>query len=221
MSCRHLIHALLPVLATGILLAACASSAAVPTTAPVEPTPVVETVAPGTTALAGTQVIRFDPSSIPADPNQTPVNGTCAASERVPRTGAYRCITETGGTFDPCFTIGPGVLGCQPNPMTQSWAAVLQASGALPETKDTSADPVAFYLDLGSSYPPCTVGTTAPKELNGQPVTYTCQAPGAWILGPLDTSTAAWMAQYVTTDSQGQTVTSGPTITGVAQAWTY
>ncbi len=221
MTTYPLTRGLVPLLVAGALLAACASPTVVPTVAPLEPPPVVETVALPATTMSGTQVISFDPASLPANPSQAPVPGTCEASERVPRAGAYRCTTEGGGVFDPCFSVGAGILGCGPNPVMGSWAAVVQSTGALPETVDRASQPVAFYLDLGSSYPPCSAGTTAPKELNGQVVTFTCQAPGAWILGPLDTSTARWSAQYVTTDTQGETVTSGPTAADVAQAWTY
>ena len=221
MTTRSLTHGMVPMLVTGALLAACASPTAVPAVAPVEPLPMVETVAPPATAMGGTEVILLDPASLPADPSQAPVPSTCAASERVPRAGVYRCTTDGGGVFDPCFSVGAGILGCEPNPVMGSWTSVVQSTGPLPESVDRTNEPVAFYLELGTSYPPCSAGTTAPKELDSQVVTFTCQAPGAWILGPLDTSTARWTAQYVTTDTQGETVTSGPTATDITRAWTY
>jgi hypothetical protein len=221
MSHRALIATLVPAVVAAALLAACASPTAVPTAPAAAPTPVAATAAlPGGGALA-TELFPFDPASIPVDPNQQPVAGTCAASALVPRQGAYACVTASGGSFDPCFAVGEGVLGCQPNPVAGTWSALVQVSGALPATTNQAASPVKFYLDLGTGYPPCRLGTSSPMQLNGLEVTYSCQAPGAWIVGPLDTANATWIAQYVTTDAAGTTITYGPTGVNVVRSWSY
>ena len=59
------------------------------------------------------------------------------------------------------------------------------------------------------------------KTLNGRPVTWSCAAPGAWLLDELNMTQPAWVAQYVTTDSQGTKVTYGPVSVDVTKAWVY
>jgi hypothetical protein len=221
MSRKTLTHAAAAALACTVLLAACSGPTPVPPTVPVGPTPLVQTARPTGSAPAGTQVILFDPLAIAPLPDQKPQPGACLASARVPRAGAYRCTAESGATFDPCFSFSPDLLGCEPKPAQTSWSAVIAIADPLPDTVSQVSTPMAIYLDLGPSHPPCDVGTTTSKTLNGQPVTYTCAAPGAWVLGPLDTATDSWTADYVTTDSQGETVTSGPTTVDVVRAWMY
>ena len=80
---------------------------------------------------------------------------------------------------------------------------------------------MAFYLVLEEGNPPCVKRADLEMELAGQPVTYSCEAPGAWLVGDLDTSQSTWTAQRVITDPSGITVTDGPTTVEVRRAWVY
>ena len=82
-------------------------------------------------------------------------------------------------------------------------------------------EPVAFFLELASGHPPCAKRADLEKGLAGQPVTYSCQSPGAWLLGNVEMAQSAWVVQYVTTDTQGAQVTFGPKTVKVVRAWVY
>ena len=82
-------------------------------------------------------------------------------------------------------------------------------------------EPVAFFLELASGYPPCAKRADLKKELAGQPMTYSCEAPGAWLLGNVDMAQPEWVVQYVTTDTQSAQVTFGPKAVKVVRAWVY
>jgi hypothetical protein len=168
-----------------------------------------------------TEAILFDPASVAVDPARPAVPGTCTASLYVPRAGAYGCMTETGASWDPCFVLAEGQLGCGADPISNSWSLLVAPSQPLPATADELADPVAFYVELAPGHPPCRMGRASPLELGGEPVTYICEAPGAVLVGLLVTVTDPWQAQYVTTDTQGDTVTSGPSPVDVVRAWMY
>jgi hypothetical protein len=219
---------LLSVAGLSFAVAACGGPAAGPTAGPATvPTggaggTAGAVVAPtATLAELTTEVIDFEAASIPPDANQPLQPAACRASVRVPRAGAYACDTEAGAQLDPCFVIEGSRLGCQPNPVFQSWTALVEATGPLPDTTDRVQETVAIVVDLGLSFPSCTAGTASPKTLDGRAVSFSCQAPGAWLLGPLDRATPRWVAQYATTDSQGATLTSGPTPVAVVRAWVY
>ena len=81
--------------------------------------------------------------------------------------------------------------------------------------------PLPFYLQLDGNKPPCAKGVASPLTFNGQPVTYSCEAPNAWILGTVRTEDPAWSADYIVTDTGNQTVTFGPEPTFVIEAWVY
>lgn len=181
------------------------------------------TPAPPATAATGasTEVILFAPDSIAPAPDQQPVPGTCAPSSLLPRPGAFRCTTAAGAIFDPCFALSAGaLLGCDPNPVAGTYAALVTPNEPLPATTGES-DPLPFYVNLGPSKPLCAIGPDTPKELLGQPVTFACQAPGAWIVGPLQMQQPTWLADYTVTDSAGTEVTYGPEASAVVQAWVY
>jgi len=88
-------------------------------------------------------------------------------------------------------------------------AHLVTVTEPLPETASTAAEPVPFFLDIGSNKPPCAKRAET-FEVSGYAVTYTCHAPGAFIVGELDTSGRTWVAQYITTDTQSTQVTYGP-----------
>jgi hypothetical protein len=168
----------------------------------------------------GTQVIAFDPTSIPINPDLAIRTATCEASAVVPRPGAFQCTFEGGGQGDPCFVVEGNTLMCGPDPVYGSYVAVVTASEPLPEAGGLAGDPIPFYLDLGSSKPPCEL-RAEPLEVSGQMVTYTCRAPGAFLVGELDTSRTTWVAQYITTDTQASQITYGPEPSGVVRAWVH
>lgn len=175
--------------------------------------------APAETTDTATEFIVFDPDSFETDPNRAPVQGVCQASTYLP--GAYQCATETGANLDPCFVRADGLLVCNPNPVFSNYTQLVTPSEPLPESSKTG-DPVAFYLELAGNNPPCHVRTMGDDYMvAGKPVTYNCDAPAAWIVGPLDTSQPTWMGEYVITNPSGDEVTSGPTQMAIARAWVY
>jgi hypothetical protein len=100
-------------------------------------------------------------------------------------------------------------LICEPNPVFGSYQALVTVTEPLPETVSTAAEPVPFFLDIGSNKPP--YAKRAEKfEVSGYTVTYTCHALGASVVGELDTSGWSWVAQYITTDAQSTQATYGP-----------
>ena len=169
---------------------------------------------------SGTEIIPFDPASIAVNDSQPVLDGTCAASVAVPRAGAYRCDLENGGVGDPCFVVEGDLLICEPNPVFGSYQALVTVTEPLPQTVSTVAEPVPFFLDIGSNKPPCAKRAET-FEVSGHTVTYTCQAPGAFIVGELDTSGLTWVAQYITTDTQSTQVTYGPEASDVLRAWVH
>ena len=175
-------------------------------------------------AEQATRIIDFDPASIPVNEQLEPQPAECGPSVVIPSAGAYRCSTQSGGGPDPCFVVkDDNILACNPNPAFEFWSgALLQATNTLSADPSQSPDPVIFYLDIGPNNPPCEKRSPEqPLTVAGQPVSFTCQAPGAWVIGPIDDSQPTWTVQYVITTSDGSSVTSGPTTTNVVRAWRY
>lgn len=188
-------------------------------------TPAAPSPEPATASSTGgpteTEQVRFDPLSIPLRPEASALPASCAPSVIVPREGAYQCTTESGGVLDPCFEVAAGTLGCHPNPKNGMWqAGPLSVTGTLPENPAPAAEPVAFALDLGPQQPLYTK-RAEPKPIEDLQATWDGQAPGAFIVGELDTRNPLWIAQRITTSSDTSTVSSGPTPTEVLVAWTY
>lgn len=208
---------ILALMLASVLLAGCRAVAT-----PASSQPQTTAAAPATETATATQQIQFDPASITPSADQPVLTGDCVASVRVPRAGAYSCAAETGANFDPCFVlVESGDLGCQPNPRAGRYSAIVRATNApLPEGRG-GPQPLPFYLSLGPGKPPCAVGVNTPMQLDGQEVTWRCEAPGAWIVGDLRTERPDWRADYVVTDSSGTKVTYGPEETVVVEAWVY
>ena len=76
------------------------------------------------------------------------------------------------------------------------------------------------YVELGAAKPPC-AKRGQPVPVGGAAATYACQAPGAWLVGPLATARPVWLAQYLTSNTQNTVVTYGPEPTRVTRAWVY
>jgi hypothetical protein len=172
--------------------------------------------------LAGlpTQVAPFDPAALPPAPGPPARGAACGPSAAVPREGAYSCLPEgAAGVLDPCFALSGDALACTVNPATGSYTLVA-ATAPLPATSDAQAEAVPFYVELGADKPPC-AKRGQPVAIGAYVAGYACQAPGAWLVGPLRTAGPVWIAQYATSDTQNATVTYGPEPTRVARAWVY
>jgi hypothetical protein len=196
-----------------VIVAGCAPATAAGPTTPAAP------IAPTTAAPAATQSVTFDPTTFVVLGGQPARAAACAGSKALPNRGAYACADQTGAVLDPCFLQSGNQLVCQPNPLTSN-AIVVSASNTLPAVPKTGS-PAPFYLQLTEAYPYCRVRGDLTLQFNGQPVTFSCEAPAAWLLGPIDASKPAWTAQYITTDTQGSKVTYGPVVVPVGIAWVY
>ena len=174
----------------------------------------INTITIANKSAAGTEVIVFDPPTYKLDSSNPPADATCVASAALPDRGAYACTTTAGAKYDPCFVSTGAQLVC-PNSKV-----VLMTTGTLPVVAK-SGSPAPFHVELAPKYPPCDVRGDLNKTLNGQPVTWSSAAPGAWLLDGLNMSQPTWVAQYVTTDSQGTKVTFGPVSVDVTKAWVY
>ena len=142
----------------------------------------------------------------------------CGPSAAVPRAGACTCQVEgTSDWLDSYFALSDTALACAVNPATGARTPVT-ATGALPATTDAQAAPVPFYVELDGAKPPC-AKRGQPVVIGGYAATYACQAPGAWLVGPLATARPVWIAQHATSDTQHTAVTYGPEPTRVARAW--
>ena len=172
-------------------------------------------------ASPATVVVQFNPESITPGAEQPVLTGECGPSLLVPRNGAYSCIADGGARLDPCFFLVEGLnLGCEPDPVAFRYAAILTARNPLPDI-DGGIDPVPFYLNLGPDKPLCAKGVDSPTEVDGKELTWTCQAPGAWIAGELRTGQPAWLADYVVTNTGVTSITDGPEATFVTHTWVY
>ena len=167
-----------------------------------------------------TQVVPFDPATLPPAPGAPSRRAACGPSSAVPRAGAYACQPEGApDVLDPCFALSGDALACTVNPATGTYSLVT-ATDALPAPTAAPAEPVPFYLELGADRPPC-AKRGQPVSIGGYVATYACQAPGAWLVEPLATARPAWIARYVTSDTQNTAVTSGPAPARVTRAWVY
>jgi hypothetical protein len=171
-------------------------------------------------AEPATQVVPFDPAALPPAPGQPARSAVCGPSAAVPRPGAFACQPEGAtDTLDPCFALSDISLACAVNPATGAYIPVA-AAGPLPATAGAPAGPVPFHVELDGTKPPC-AKRGQPVPIGAYAATYACQAPGAWLVGPLATARPVWIAQYVTSDSQNTVVTYGPEPTRVTRAWVY
>jgi hypothetical protein len=176
-----------------LALASCSNEAAV-----------VGTETSGSPAPAGgqlTTISRFDPATIPVAGEAVP--GTCAASSAV--VGAYRCTAENA-LFDPCFALADGRLICSPNPVSQTYAALIDPGGALPAAAAPDADANPFLIELEGDVRVCALRTAAePVSVGGVVALYDCDAPYTYVVGfekaqpyweaavfVLDPNTGAW-----------------------------
>jgi hypothetical protein len=167
-----------------------------------------------------TRVVPFDPAALPPAPAPAARGAACGPSAAVPCAGAYACLPEgAADALDPCFALSDTALACAVNPATGAYTPVT-ATGPLPATTDALASPVPFSVELDGAEPPC-AKRGQPVVIGAYVADYGCQAPGAWLVGPLATARAVWIAQYATSDTQNTALTYGPEPTRVARAWVY
>ena len=171
-------------------------------------------------AASPTQVVPFEPAALPPAPGQPARGAACGPSAAVPRPGAYACQPEgSSDRLDPCFALSDTALACAVNPATGAYTPVT-ATGPLPAMTGAQVGPVPFYVELDGAKPPC-AKRGQPVPIGGYAADYACQAPGAWLAGPLATARPVWIAQYLTSDTQNTVVTYGPEPTRVTRAWVY
>jgi hypothetical protein len=167
-----------------------------------------------------TEVVPFDPAALPPNPSGPVRTAACVQSTAVPRAGAYACHPDgSSSSLDPCFLVSGTTLACSVNPATGTYTPVT-ASGTLPDTTNAQTSAVPFFVELGASKPPCEK-RAEPVQIGAYAATYACQAPGSWLVGPIDTARLAWIAQYITSNTQNTVVTFGPEPTRVTRAWVY
>lgn len=202
-----------PAIATALLflLAACSGGAAV-----------VEQSGQGATGPQkienATQVVKFDPSSIPTASD--PVTGTCREWAAVP--GTYQCDLADEVT-GPCFALGGTRLICRPDPVAGTYGALVSPSETPPSIVPPSPEHVVvFFAELDDGVT-CAMRTAPePVIIDGKEARYECSEPYTYILGEGDSffshDAPLWEASIYTLDpATGQS--SGKTPVGVRRVW--
>ena len=168
----------------------------------------------GRAPLAGlpTQVLPFDPAALPARPERSPRAARCASlPPPVPREGAY-AVSDGGGHGRAWTRASPSRATPWPAPSTPPPARTPWSPrpGPLPATTD-GAGPSGALLPRarGRQAAVCEArATAADRQLRRH-----LRLPGAGGVagraarrrrGPV------WIARYITSDTQGAAVTSGP-----------
>lgn len=167
-----------------------------------------------------TEVIRFDPASIPLS-SSDPVPGECEASTAV--LGAYRCALEAGDPAEPCFPVDGGQLLCGPNPVAGTYRFLVELANTLPAVPPPPPDRVmAFVVELDGGMT-CALRTAPePVIIGGVPAVYDCDEPYTYIPDggelTLDRSAPTWTAAVYTLDpATGES--SGGTPAGIRRVW--
>jgi len=165
-----------------------------------------------------TQVVKFDPSSIPADSD--PVTGTCREWAAVP--GAYQCDLADR-MIGPCFPQGGTRLICAPNPVAGTYGALVSPGESLPSVAPPAPEHVvAFFVELDGGVTCAMRAAPEPVIIGGIEARYECSEPYTYILGEGDAAFShdapLWEAGLHTLDpATGQS--SGEAPVGVRRAW--
>lgn len=171
----------------------------------------------GGAAPAGGQATtfsRFDPATIPLIGEAIP--GTCEASAAV--ASAYRCTAENT-LFDPCFALADGRLICSPNPVSQTYAVLIDPGGALPVADAPDADANPFLIELEGEVQVCALRTAAePVSVGGVVALYDCDAPYTYVVG-FEKAQSLWEAAVFVLDPNTGSW-SGKLPRPVLRAWT-
>lgn len=165
-----------------------------------------------------TEVVKFDPASIPATGD--PVAGACREWSAVP--GSYLCELADA-VVGPCFALGGARLGCRPDPVAGSYAALVSPDSPLPPANPPSPDrTVPFFVTLADGVT-CTMrAAPEPVIIGGVEARYECSEPYTYVLGegdpPFSQDAPLWEAGVYTLDpATGQS--SGKVPVGVSRVW--
>lgn len=164
-----------------------------------------------------TEVIKFDPASIPLT-GSDPIAGNCRAWDVVP--GTYSCVLDSGDTTAPCFALSGERLMCRPNPVRRSYEALLKPVAPLPAMAPPSPDQLTeFFVELEGDVQTCTIRTgVEPVIIGGLAATFDCDAPYTYLLG-FEKSTPTWEAALYTLDPATGESPSGKVPVNVVRAW--
>lgn len=196
-----------------LFLAACSNGAAVVG---------VEQSGPGAVGpqqiADATEVLKFDPASIPTSGD--PAGGACREWADVP--GTYLCDLADG-VAGPCFALGGARLICAPDPVANTYRALISPSGALPSVVPPSPDrAVPFFVQLTNDVTCVIRAAPEPVIIGGIEARYECNQPYTYVLGegdsPFSQDAPLWEAGVYTLDpATGQS--SGKVPVGVRRVW--
>jgi hypothetical protein len=167
-----------------------------------------------------TEVIKFDPTSIPTSGEAAP--GACAASAIAP--GTYRCELADGAPSEPCFALGGTQLVCGPDPVAGTVAHLVSPTSALPAVVPTSPDrTVPFFVELADGMTCAVRAAPEPVIIDGVAASYDCNAPYTYLLGEpaavFNRDAPVWRAGvYLLDPATGQSP-SGAIAKDVARVW--
>ncbi len=161
-----------------------------------------------------TQVIKFDPATIPTDGAPTP--GECVASAIVP--GAYRCDMGEGDPAEPCFALGGTRLVCDPDPVGGAAGLLVEPTNTLPSVLPASPDQaVSFFLELAGGLTCAIRNSPEPVIIDGTAAQYDCDQPYTYVMD-INKARPTWEAAVHTLNPEtGET--SGSMPMDVVRVW--
>lgn len=161
-----------------------------------------------------TEVLPFDPTAIA--PGGAATGGLCDASTIVP--GTHRCVLDSGGLAEPCFTSG-GSLLCSPDPVAGAVKALVNPAAPPPTLIPPSVDQlVPFFVELDGGRT-CAIRTgVEPVLIGGAPALFDCDTPYTYIVR-FDKSAPTWRAALVALDPATGQTPGGETLVNVLRAW--
>lgn len=166
-----------------------------------------------------TEVLKFDPASIATGGDAVP--GTCRELAGVP--GAYQCDLEND-LAGPCFALGGTRLICGPNPVANTYDALVSPTGDLPVVSPPSPDrAVPFFVELANGMTCVYRVAPEPVIIGGIVAQYECDEPYAYLLGEGSPSFSQdaplWEAGLYTLDPATGTSPSGKVPVDILRVW--
>lgn len=188
------------------------------------PTPIIEpspTIA--SPEAVRTDIIQFDPLSIPINEDEDPLTATCEHSAIVNHDSVYSCTPVDDESIDPCFPIDISSLICDPDPSTnavKSYKAFVTSSNPLPTGNPEENEPVALFVELDTDDQLTCSRLEPTMIIDEKPITYGCNVDNTWITGELETSDDIMTANVVTKVSLTSDAVSS-TKTNILKVWIY